>query len=69
MRLLTIINFRDVFLIASSYMQAHGQLREPLIKVLAFFRSMGLSYASPLHIPTLIYLYDKIGEGSYETPS
>ena len=30
---------------------------------------MGLSYASPLHIPTLLNLYDKIGEGSYETPS
>jgi hypothetical protein len=49
--------------------QAHGQLREPLIKVLSFFRSMGLSYSSPLHIPTLLNLYDKIGEGSYETPS
>eukprot|EP00804_Cyclotella_cryptica_P013853 CCRYP_002403-RF/>CCRYP_002403-RF protein AED:0.04 eAED:0.04 QI:361/1/1/1/0.81/0.82/17/505/2306 len=49
--------------------QAHGHLREPVIKVLAFFRSMGLSYASPLHIPTLLHLYDKLGEGSYETPS
>lgn len=49
--------------------QTHGHLREPLIKVLSFFRSMGLHYESPLRIPTLLSLRDKIGQGSFEYPS
>jgi uncharacterized protein (DUF1800 family)/uncharacterized protein (DUF1501 family) len=48
---------------------AHGHTREPLIKVLSFFRSMSVSFRSPLHIPTLLDLEGKIGQGSYETPS
>ena len=48
---------------------AHGHLREPLVKVLSFFRSMGVSYASPLHIPTLLSTESMIGQGSFESPS
>ena len=48
---------------------AHGHLREPLIKVLAFYRAMGVSFESPLHIPTLLASESKIGQGSFESPS
>ena len=47
----------------------HGHLREPLIKVLSFFRSMGLSYDMPFRIPTLMGLEGSIGQGSFENPS
>ncbi len=46
--------------------QSHGALREPLIKVISFFKSMGLQYESPLHIPTLMDMEEKIGQGSFE---
>ena len=46
-----------------------GQLREPLVKVIAFFRSMGLQYNLPLHMPTLLGTEGLIGQGSYESPS
>jgi hypothetical protein len=46
-----------------------GQLREPLVKVIAFFRSMGLQYNLPLHMPTLLDTESLIGQGSYESPS
>lgn len=55
--------------------QSHGQLREPLIKVLSFFRSQGLQYKSPLMVPTLIdYVQGNnqrstIGQGAFESPS
>ena len=49
--------------------QTHGHLREPLIKVLSFFKSMGLQYASPLNIPTLMSTFETIGQGSFEHPS
>ncbi|KAL7539583.1 hypothetical protein ACHAXR_009408 [Thalassiosira sp. AJA248-18] len=49
--------------------QTHGHLREPLIKVLSFFKSMGLHYASPLRIPALMSTQDTIGQGSFENPS
>ena len=48
---------------------AHGHIREPLVKVLSFFRSMSIKFRSPLHIPTLLDLEDRIGQGSYESPS
>ncbi|KAL7541246.1 hypothetical protein ACHAXR_012136 [Thalassiosira sp. AJA248-18] len=49
--------------------QTHGQLKEPLLKVMSFFRSMGISFNSPLRIPTLLSLYSDIGQGSFESPS
>jgi len=48
---------------------AHGHLREPLVKLLSFFRSMEIGFASPLHIPTLLGLESDIGQGSFESPS
>lgn len=48
---------------------SHGHLREPLIKVTSFFRSMGVRWAQPLHIPTLMGKESKIGQGSYEIKS
>lgn len=42
--------------------QSHGQLREPLIKLVSFFRSMGLSFDQPLFLPSLIGQQDMIGE-------
>lgn len=49
--------------------QSHGHLREPLIKVLSFFRSMGVEYTSPLHVPMMLDMAQDIGQGSYEIPS
>ena len=46
-----------------------GHLREPLVKVIAFFRSMGLEFKLPLHMPTLLSTNSMIGQGSYESPS
>ena len=46
-----------------------GHIREPLIKVLSFFRAQGVSFKSPLHVPTLLSTESKIGQGSYESPS
>jgi uncharacterized protein (DUF1800 family) len=48
---------------------SHGHVREPLIKVLSFFRGMRVRFASPLHIPTLLSSESKIGQGSFESPS
>lgn len=48
---------------------AHGHIREPLVKVLAFFRSMGISFDQPLSQSTLWSTESKIGQGSYEAPS
>lgn len=42
--------------------QSHGHLREPLIKLTSFFRSMGLSFNQPLMLPSLIGQEDMIGE-------
>ena len=47
----------------------HGQLREPLIKALSFFKSMGLTFDSPLHWPSLLQTESGIGQGSYEIKS
>jgi uncharacterized protein (DUF1800 family) len=49
--------------------QAHGHLREPLIKLMSFFRSMGLSYQIPLQAPTMAGTQDVIGQGAFESPS
>ena len=49
--------------------QSHGHAKAPLEKVISFFRSMGLKYESPLAMPTLLDTHDKIGQGSYESPS
>lgn len=49
--------------------QSSGHLREPLVKVLSFFRSMGLGYDMPLSVPTLFQMEGKIGQGSFEYPS
>lgn len=49
--------------------QTHGQVREPLVKVLSFFRSMGIAFKSPLRIATLLDLEGDIGQGSFESPS
>jgi uncharacterized protein (DUF1800 family) len=46
----------------------NGHIREPLVKVLSFFRSQGVSYMSPLGVPTLLNTEDKIGQGSFESP-
>ena len=40
--------------------QSHGALREPLIKVTSFFRSMGLQYNMPERIPSLITMEENI---------
>ena len=48
---------------------SHGQLQEPLNKVLAFFRGMGISFKSPLMIPTLLSMEEKIGQGAWQNPS
>ncbi len=48
---------------------AHGHIREPLVKVLSFFRSMQISFKTPLMIPTLLSMESEIGQGSYENPS
>eukprot|EP00538_Stauroneis_constricta_P006056 CAMPEP_0119562960 /NCGR_PEP_ID=MMETSP1352-20130426/22092_1 /TAXON_ID=265584 /ORGANISM="Stauroneis constricta, Strain CCMP1120" /LENGTH=2119 /DNA_ID=CAMNT_0007611481 /DNA_START=203 /DNA_END=6559 /DNA_ORIENTATION=- len=47
----------------------HGQLREPLLKVLAFLRAMSYHHDSPLMWPMLTGLGGRIGEGVYEAPS
>lgn len=54
--------------------QAHGQLREPLIKVMSLFRSQGLQYKSPLMIPNLMDTTQGtkrtgFGQGAFETQS
>lgn len=49
--------------------QAHGHLREPLIKVMSFFRSMGLSYKLPLQMGTMADTEDVFGQGAFESPS
>ena len=49
--------------------QSHGHAKAPLDKVISVFRSMGLEFESPLAIPTLLDLQDKIGQGSFESPS
>jgi len=54
--------------------QAHGQLREPVIKVMSFFRSQGLQYKSPLMIPNLMDTTQGtkrtgFGQGAFETQS
>lgn len=46
----------------------HGQLREPLLKVLAFLRAMGYDHNSPRLWPILTNLQAQIGEGIYEAP-
>ena len=48
---------------------SHGHLREPLVKVISFFRGMGVEFKNPLHVPTLLDTEDVIGQGSYESPS
>lgn len=48
---------------------ATGHIREPLIKVISFFRSQGVNFKAPLHMPTLASLESKIGQGSFESPS
>ena len=49
--------------------QSHGHIREPLVKVMHFFRSMGISFAQPLRMETLMGLEGRIGQGSFESPS
>lgn len=49
--------------------QSHGQAKAPLDKVISMFRSMGVKFESPLALPTLLDLYDKVGQSSYQTPS
>ena len=54
--------------------QSHGHLKEPIIKLLSFFRSQGMQYKSPLMIPSLIDLTQgkkrsAIGQGAFESPS
>mmetsp|Transcript_598 Transcript_598/g.1174 ORF Transcript_598/g.1174 Transcript_598/m.1174 type:complete len:1161 (+) Transcript_598:1495-4977(+) len=49
--------------------QSHGHLREPLIKVLSFFRSLGLHYETPFNVPTLMGMEENIGQGSFDNPS
>ena len=46
----------------------YGQLREPLVKIVAFLRNMGYSHDSPLTVPFLSSLYGDIGQGPYEHP-
>lgn len=46
----------------------HGQLREPLLKALAFFRAMNYDHKSPTLWPILTNLQYQIGEGVYEPP-
>ena len=42
--------------------QSHGHLREPLVKLIHTFRSMGLSFNQPLFLPSLIDQQGMIGE-------
>lgn len=49
--------------------QAHGHLREPLIKVMSFFRSMGLSYQMPLQVENMAGTQEIFGQGAFESPS
>ena len=44
----------------------HGHLREPLIKVLSFFHSLGLSSDMPFHISTIMGLEGTIVQGSFK---
>jgi len=46
----------------------HGQLREPLLKALAFLRAMNYDHKSPRLWPVLTNLQNQIGEGIYEPP-
>jgi uncharacterized protein (DUF1501 family) len=46
-----------------------GQLREPLVKVVSFMRSMDYQHDSPLYIPLLDNLQSAIRQGTYEQPS
>ena len=48
---------------------SHGHIREPLVKLLSFFRSMGIAFDMPLRIPSLFSLEGDIGQGSFESPS
>lgn len=48
---------------------ATGQVREPLVKVISFFRAQKLAFKAPLHMPTLMSLESRIGQGSFESPS
>lgn len=48
---------------------SHGHIREPLVKLLSFFRSMGIAFDMPLRIPSLLSLEGDIGQGSFESPS
>lgn len=48
---------------------SHGHVREPLVKLISFFRSMGISFDMPLRIPSLLSLEGDIGQGSFESPS
>ncbi|KAL7541680.1 LOW QUALITY PROTEIN: hypothetical protein ACHAXR_011131 [Thalassiosira sp. AJA248-18] len=46
-----------------------GHVREPLVKVISFFRAQGVNFKAPLHMPTLMSLESRIGQGSFESPS
>ena len=48
---------------------SHGNIREPLVKLLSFFRSQGISFNMPLRIPSLLSTEDELGQGSFESPS
>ncbi len=48
---------------------SHGNIREPLVKLLSFFRSMGIAFNMPLRIPSLLSLEKELGQGSFESPS
>ena len=46
-----------------------GQLREPLVKVVSFMRSMEYKHDSPLFVPLLDNLQAVIKQGTFEQPS
>mmetsp|Transcript_19333 Transcript_19333/g.27328 ORF Transcript_19333/g.27328 Transcript_19333/m.27328 type:complete len:1758 (+) Transcript_19333:76-5349(+) len=48
---------------------AHGSLREPLLKVVSFMRSMDFVRDSPEAVPLLDGLKGKIGQGAHEVES
>lgn len=54
--------------------QSHGHLREPLVKVMSFFRSQGLQFKSPFMIPNLMDTtqgtkVSGFGQGAFEVQS
>ena len=67
---LVILSITDVQTLTSSIsLPTDGQIKEPLNKVISFFRSMGISFNQPLRIPTLLDNEGAIGQGSFESPS